>query len=170
MRTRLSNLAECGLDQFNFAGMHFPKHVWTLPKGPIKKRLSDRKGACTSDYYHAPKPIHGRHPGQGFYLDDAGMPARRWTWCDEVAGMHISHNGWYCDRFGDQTIRGIVVRLPHGRFLAGWSMGERMASAVDGTIYTDEVEAAYAADEEARVAAEKQIEYEESLNEDGEPT
>lgn len=51
--------------------------------------------------------------------------------------------------------------LTHGRFAAGWSMGEGMASEVAGEIYTDIIEAARAADSEAEAAAEVEREYQE---------
>ena len=145
--------------EFNFAGMQFPKYVYTLPQGLIPERIARAKNPCTGGYYHAPKPLNGKHPGKGFYLDSDDMPALRWQWADEIAGS-IRHKGWYCDEYQDQTIRGIVLRLPHGRgFLAGWSMGESMASEIDGEIHADETEAALMADERARCAAEREQEY-----------
>jgi hypothetical protein len=86
----------------------------------------------------------------------------RWVWADDINGAGIHHNGWFCDEFGDNTIRGIVVRLTHGRMLAGWSMGESMASSIDcDEIFTDDVEAAHHADGLAESLAEKEREYQE---------
>jgi hypothetical protein len=73
----------------------------------------------------------------------------------------LNHTGWFADNFQDQTIFGIVIFLPHGRFLAGWSMGEGRASSYDGEIYTDAEEAARAADSLAEDAAEAEREYQE---------
>src|SRR5690606_19227724 len=82
-----------------------------------------------------------------------------WQWCDEV-DTSIRHNGWFTDDQQDETIRGLVVRLPHGRMLAGWSMGEHMASEIDSTrVYDDEREAARAADALAERVAEREREY-----------
>lgn len=78
---------------------------------------------------------------------------------DEISGAGIRHNGWYSDQYQDQTIRGIVAMLPHGRFLAGYAMGEHMAAAIDADIYSDIVDAARMADECARIAAEREMEY-----------
>lgn len=91
------------------------------------------------------------------------MPALRWVWCDDIA-RSIRHTGWYTDEDGAaDKIRGIVMRLPRSRgFLAGWSMGEGMASEIDRSIYDDELSAAMAADDCARYAAERQREYEAS--------
>lgn len=145
--------------EFTFAGFTFPRYVASLPQGSLPKRLKDSKTRCTGDYFHAPKPIAGRHPGRGFYLEDAGQVFTRWQWADDV--VSLKHTGWFCDEFQDSKMRGIVARLPHGRFLAGWSMGEGMASEIDGQIYTDETEAGRAADSMAESAAETEREYQE---------
>lgn len=109
--------------------------------------------------YHAPRP-ETVGTGRGFYLDSDGQPFTRWQWCDEVDGVRIYHTGWFCDEYGDGgKIRGIVVALPRGRFLAGWSMGEGMASTVDADLYDTADAAAYAADSMAESAAENEREY-----------
>jgi predicted GNAT superfamily acetyltransferase len=74
-----------------------------------------------------------------------------------VDGVRIDHTGWFCDEYGTK-IRGIVVALPHGRFLAGWSMGEGMASTVDADLYDTAEDAAYAADSMAESAADSMAE------------
>jgi len=75
----------------------------------------------------------------------------------------MEHNGWYCDTFFGSKIRGLVFRLPKSRgFLAGWTMGEGMASAVECDIYETERQAAYAADSMAESAAAKEREYQET--------
>lgn len=149
--------------EFTFAGFAWPRFVANLPAGKLAARLEKAKNRCTGAYYHAPKPVAGAHPGKGFYLGDHGAPGLRWAWCDEVEGVRIDHTGWFTDDYGTgEKIRGVVFRLPHGRgFLAGWSMGEGMASAVDGYVWEDEQAAARAADDMAESAAEDQREYEE---------
>lgn len=167
MKTRLSDLSNCGIPAFTFAGFKFPKYVWTLPQGDFKKRIDRHVNAYTGDYYHAPKPAHGVDRSFGFYLNSDGMPTLRWKWCDEVEGCRANHTGWCTDEFGDsEKLRGIVLRLPNNRgFLAGWSMGEGMASTVEYPIYDDEVDAAYAADSLAEDAADNEREYQESERE-----
>lgn len=174
MKTRVfpltSQRAERG---FAFAGFQFPKYVWTLPRGAILKRAVARRAACTGDYYHAPTPNKKTvDAGCGFYLSSKdGQPFDlRWIWCDEVAGTCIRHTGWFIDDYGqDETIRGIVFRLPHALgFLAGWSMGEGMASSVEYYVYDDEVAAAHAADSLAENAAEEEREYRARENEEEE--
>lgn len=163
MKTLLTDLSECGIPPFTFAGMRFPKHLWTLPRGSKAKRLAQRKPVVCGAYYHAPRPLtSGESHGLGFYLDSDGMPGLRWQWCDEVKGASIRHKGWFTSEGGwdGETARGIVFRLPHGRgFLAGYSLGEGMCGSLEYDIYPDEVDAAYAADSYAENVAEREREY-----------
>jgi len=144
--------------KFHFAGFSFPKYLWNLPPTGIKKRMERYKNQITGDYQIAPTP---NQSGTSFYLDSDFMPGLRWKWCDEVASS-ICHTGWYCDEYQDSKIRGLVFRLPHSRgFLSAWSMGESMASEMEPYIYETEREAAYAADEIAREAAEAERAFQE---------
>jgi hypothetical protein len=147
--------------EFNFAGFAWPRYVARLPQGSFKQRIERAKNRCTGEYYHAPKPTQAGK-GCGFYLESDGQPFTRWAWADDVVSLH--HTGWFCDEDESQTMRGIVARLPHGRFLAGWSMGEGMASEVDGYIYNDEEDAARAADSMAENAAERERDYQQQEN------
>jgi hypothetical protein len=155
-----------------YAGFTFPFTFGILPRGPLTKRLAEFKvthghRSCGPYYRDEPKP---NSKGMSFYLDSDFMPLLRWTWCDEVDGVgrSIDHTGWFTNDFCDDKIRGIVMRLPHGRgFLPGWSMGEHMASSLEYDVYDDEVECAYAADQLAEYAAEAQREYEEADREEG---
>lgn len=126
---------------------------------PLVERLKSRKHC--GPYYVTPPNANDKETRM-FYLDSDFMPSLRWTWCDEIART-IKHTGWYYNDF-DETIRGLVFRLPHNRgFLAAYSMGDGMASAVDTSyIYDDEIDAALAADDMAKYAAERQREYEEN--------
>jgi hypothetical protein len=145
--------------EFTFAGFDFPKWQWSLPRGPLPKRAKEAKNRWTSGYYHKPTP--NNTDGIGFYLSDSGgNPFQlRWKWCDDIA-THIKHTGWFCDDYQDQTIRGLVLALPHGRgWLAGWSMGEGMASEVSYYVYGSELSAAYGADSMAEHAADSEREY-----------
>lgn len=149
--------------EFSFAGFSWPKYVWTLPRGSLAKRREKAKEPrIVGPYYHAPKPNTRNDGAIGFYLNDAGQPFARWLYADDVRGAHIDHNGWYCDGHQHQTMRGIVAQLPHGRFMAGWTMGEGMSSAIFPEVYDDVIEAARIADEHARVAAEREREYQEA--------
>ena len=165
--------------EFTFAGFTFPRYLATLPRGTLQSRFKARSTrGLTGDYYSAPTPNNS--DSMGFYLDSDGMPDLRWQWCDDVT-RSIRHNGWFCYEDGcGETIRGIVFRLPHGRgFLAGWSMGEGMASRLDyNPVFDNEADAAQCADSMAESAAESERQYqadeqaridaEESDSDDGE--
>lgn len=149
--------------RFIFAGFQWPRYVATLtPLAQLREKRETRRHC--GEYYHSPTP--SANDGRGFYLSDAGQPFSRWDWCDNIEGARINHAGWWTDEHCDSKMRGIVVRLPHGRFLAGWSMGQGMASSVDPDVYDDAVEAARAADSLAENAAEREREYQESQGED----
>lgn len=149
--------------EFTFAGFTWPRYVATLPRGNMRKRATARKSRCCGPYYHSPEPLNrGQDNGRGFYLESHGMPGLRWEWCDEVRDARIRHTGWFADEYQDTKVRGLIMRLPHGRgFLAGYSMGENMSSAVDLDIYETETEAARAADSLAESVAEREREYQE---------
>ena len=162
MKTVLSDLMNFRKEGFSFAGFQFPKHLWSLPKGDLQKRLAQRNPAIVGGYIHGTKP---GHKGRSFYLDNDFMPSLRWRWCDDICNS-IRHTGWYCDSFQDSKIRGIVMRLPRNRgFLAGWSMGDGMISEIEYIIYNDERDAAWAADSIAENIAEKEREFQESQDE-----
>jgi hypothetical protein len=139
--------------EFIFAGFAFPRHVARMAcgKNELRKKWAGRK--FCGEYYHAPTPNSN---GKGFYLNSDGQPFTRWEWCDDV--INTRHTGWFCDEHGG-TIRGIVIRLTNGKFLAGWSMGESMASTVEADAYDDRESAAYAADSMAENAAELERDY-----------
>ena len=166
METVLSNFSEERTNNgFAFAGFNFPKYLWTLPRGSFADRIKRRKPVVCGDYYHAPKP-QGRYSGMGFYLESDGMPGLRWQWADEVDSS-IHHTGWFCDDFGDSKIRGIVMTLPHRRgFIAGWSMGENMASGIEYMVYEDAETAAQVADSIAENMAEKERKHLENEDEE----
>lgn len=134
--------------EFNFAGFSFPRYIARMACGPaaLRKKWAGRK--FCGEYYHAPKP--NNRDSIGFYLENDGM---RWQWCDDV-NTSIRHSGWYCDEYGDQKIHGIVIRLPHGKYLAGWSMGQGMASEIEYSLFDNAEECARYSDGLAEIAAE----------------
>lgn len=168
LRTRTPSLQNCGLPAFTFAGFTFPRYLGALPAGSLRQRLQDRRTGCTGDYYHAPTP--NNRDGRGFYLEGSRADGLRFEFCDEVQGARIRHDGWFYDDDCGDVIRGIVLRLPRGRgFLSGWTMGQGMASAVDySPIHDNAIDAAYAADESARIVAENEREYRAKCDEESE--
>jgi hypothetical protein len=157
-----------------YAGFQYPK-VYSLVASPCRgttlearRRAVDR--TYTGPYYRtSPSPQTGTvTPGASFYLGSDWAPSLRWQWCDDVTDAHIDHTGWWADDYGDgDKIRGVVFRLPHARgFLAGWSMGEGMASEVEYYIYDTETGAARAADSWAERVAEDEREHQASMEGD----
>jgi len=149
-------------DKFQWAGFTFPRHIVEMPSGTRRERLqAARERKSCGPYYHAPKPITGgAHPGRGGYHHARGIDSfRRVEFADEIPGAMIRHGGWFCDMDQDQTMRGVVVRLTHGRYLSGWTMGYGMCAAINGEIFTDIITAAHHADASAECAAEKEREY-----------
>lgn len=144
-----------------FAGFNYPRYIAALPRGSMAARLARRSPVvCGKTYQPSPAPVG--EPGtlaRSFYLGDGSQPFTRWDWCDDVDDR-ISHSGWFADPDGDgDKVRGIVVRLPHGRgFLAGWAMGEGMAATVYRDVYADAVDAARAADSVAEAVAAESCE------------
>lgn len=147
---------------FTFAGFTFPRYIASLPKGTPASRKGEKR--YCGDYYHAPMPVE-RRKDKGFsgYMSMQGdINGLRCVWADEVEGSYIDHKGWFADDYCEDKFRGVVIRLPHGRYLAGWSMGEGMCCSIDADIYDDEQEAADAADSLAEDAADNERDYREN--------
>jgi len=70
--------------------------------------------------------------------------------------LRLGHSGWYVDTIYEDTCEGRVYRLPHGRYLAGYTDGFNPdAVCLDvRTVYDCERDAAHAAEEMARIYAE----------------
>lgn len=135
--------------EFRFAGFSFPRRV------PMLRRVGKRFHVSTS-YYVAPPPSKNM---TGFYLESDFALGLRWDWVDQFPeGPRVSHRGWYTSDGCDETVRGLVFRLPRGRgLLAGWARGEGMIGAVEtDTIWgADDVNGAcFRADQLAEEVAE----------------
>jgi hypothetical protein len=154
MHKRTMPISNPHVSRFNFAGFQWPRYVARLERGSLKSRMRARRTMCTGEYYHAPKP--GNSEGVGFYLGSDSTFRLRY----ELTGP-----AFYCDEHGDGTIQGVVFTLPGGRgFLAGWTMGENMASSIDYDIFDNADDARRAAESRAESAAESQREYDAEEN------
>lgn len=71
--------------------------------------------------------------------------------------LRLDHTGWFTDDGGDTAI-GIVGRLPHGRFIAGYRLTHNDERVYFPDVFNDEGDAAMMADEHARVFAESALE------------
>ena len=124
---------------------------------PLRERAKSRR--VVGPYHFFPHMIRERDGDQvvSFYLGSDFAPDLR---IQEVTEFG-NHPRWYADPYQDQTITGIVARLPHGRgFLAGWTMGEGMISVLERDVYPDLESAISAADDLAMYAAEREYETE----------
>ena len=88
-----------------------------------------------------------------------GSQFRDEKFADEYCNR-IRHKGWFTDTDRSEKARGIVGRLTHGRFIAGYHWSDNDERVYFPEIFTDESDAALMADEHARVFSE--LEYENS--------
>lgn len=136
---------------------------------PMCKRVEERKH-CGPYRWRPSKTGTGRgfYMAEGLKVDQAGStfdlrlePARNFL----PFGSRLSRiDGYFysvaMDR--DECLIPIVARLPNKRgFLAGWTMGDGMMSAIDGDVCEDGYNAALAAYDMAERNAEGMIESEE---------
>jgi len=128
---------------------------------PLRERLKSRKlgaGGSAGLYRWTPtEPGTGR----GFYSGDDEL-----VMGDATFSLRLEYADPYgrvkytADEYGDTTFTPVIARLPHTRgFLAGWIMGANMAGSLSGTIWRDEDDARRAAREDARISAERELEY-----------
>lgn len=98
------------------------------------------------------------------WVEHASDGLRFVNYCDKISQC-INHTGWFTDSDGiNDTLRGVVYLLPHGRYVAGYAEscnfnetgGERLDFS---TIYKTDLEAARASDRLAEFAAEKERKY-----------
>ena len=100
--------------------------------------------------------------GSPIWYSHGGPEFRGERDADDIIGLR--HTGWFTDTECSETAVGIVARLPHGRFLAGYrwtSNGERVYFP---EVFDDEREAALAADSHAEAFAEDAREDSERFN------
>lgn len=107
----------------------------------------------------APDSWNGTNGASAVWYSFGALPFRSINYCDDVL-RSIDHRGWFTDG-ESETARGIVARLPHGRFLAGYELSMNGEQVVYGELFDDEADAARMADEHARVIAEQESEYSE---------
>ncbi len=89
--------------------------------------------------------------------------------CNKVTNSRIDHTGWYVDSDCSEMAIGIVAMLSHGRFIAGYRLTDSDERVYFPTVYSDkweaDREAAWAANEHARVFAERARESDEKFSE-----
>lgn len=107
----------------------------------------------------------GSNDGKPIWYTQSGQFFRREFWCDDVRDACIGHTGWYADSHQESKVRGIVARLPHNRWLAGYWTSDNDERVYFPTIYDDWADAARAADSEAESIADKEREHNEQWEE-----
>ena len=139
---------------------HCPEHAkpqsWRDIRRTNYKNVSAYCGALSQGFNGTDKykiPIWYSHTGEQF---------RDERFCDDV--VRIDHTGWFTDTEGRETARGIVARIPHGRFIAGYRWTSNGERAYFGEVFADEKDAAKMADEHARIFAESAREDNERFN------
>jgi hypothetical protein len=144
--------------EFSFAGFTWPRYVARLSIG--QKAIREKHKSLCGEYYHAPKP--DRYDGFSGYLSSDGtrLSGMRVREASEYRSYGRSSSPkFYCDSHQSEMMYGIVILLPHSRYLAGWTMGEGMSTCVEAKLYDDLEEAAYDAHRLAESAAEREREY-----------
>lgn len=90
----------------------------------------------------------------------SGPQFRNEKFCDEVDGVRINHKGWFTDgEFCEDTSRGIIGSLPHGKFIAGYFLSMNGERVYFPELFDDETDAANMADEHARIIGEEESEH-----------
>lgn len=98
----------------------------------------------------------------GFWWSEERNAPGRVSFADTVVSLR--HTGWFLDSFQDEKARGVVVRLPRGRFLAGFE-DSRGHGQCTGQLFDSAEDAAHDADEQARIYAEAEYEHNEAWQE-----
>jgi hypothetical protein len=86
-------------------------------------------------------------------FSEADLPVRAVVYAEKI--LNSRHRGWFTDVDGDETARGIVAYISHGRYLSGYRLsdsGEHVLFISE--IFDTEEDAAQDGDEEARIIAE----------------
>jgi hypothetical protein len=74
--------------------------------------------------------------------------------CEDAPRLVRENQGWYSDMDGNSTVRGIVSRLTHGRYIAGYYWSNNGERVYFQDVYFSEREAAIAANHCAETYAE----------------
>lgn len=79
---------------------------------------------------------------------------RREQFVDEIKNSHIKHTGWFCDLYQNEKCRGLVVALPHCKFLSGYELSDNGERVYFLDVFNDERDAIRNADREAESYSE----------------
>ena len=99
----------------------------------------------------------GMQSGESVWYAQDGEQFPREGYADECY-RGIRHKGWFTEGSHVETARGLVVKLPHGKFIAGYEWGANGERVYFPEIFDSETEAARAADGHAERFAEACLE------------
>ena len=101
--------------------------------------------------------LGGLHPGSNgdtpIWYAETGPAFRRETYAD-LCAEGPDHRGWFTDADCAMKARGIVVRLPHEKFIAGYEWDDTGERVYFPEIFGSETEAAHQADSHAESFAD----------------
>ena len=106
----------------------------------------------------------GMNGGAPIWYARAGAAFRREKYADECY-QGIRHKGWYTDAECDEKARGIVVRLPHEKFIAGYEWSANGERVYFPEVFVDESDAARRADSHAESFADACLEHDAKYHE-----
>lgn len=78
----------------------------------------------------------------------------RMTFADEVEHSAVDHTGWFTDEDCTRTLRGLVIRLPRGRFLAGYYSNDNGEYVIFREVFDSIRDAAQYGDKQAERLAD----------------
>ena len=95
----------------------------------------------------------GMNGGAPIWYADTGPAFPRETYAD-LCAEGPDHRGWFTDADCAMKARGIVVRLPHEKFIAGYEWGDNGERVYFPEIFDSETDAAHQADGHAESFAD----------------
>ena len=136
------------------------RHNEKFPSGNAATWRTVRYATLT----HPGDLAQGMNGGAPIWYAYTGPAFPRETYADLCADGP-GHLGWYTDAECDEKARGIVVRLPHGKFLAGYEWSANGERVYFPEIFDSETEAAHRADSHAESFADDCLEHDAKYHE-----
>lgn len=136
---------------------------------PPSRRFADWRAAREETFCTMSAPL-----SQGYNVEHAGTRYEKrtpiWSTFDgeqfrhemkihEIPRAGVRHNGWYSDADCSATMCGIVARLTHGRWIAGYYSSENGERVYLARVFDEMDDAVRAADDEAQRVAEEERGY-----------
>ena len=127
----------------------------------VRGKMSTPEGSALSQGFNTENPGTPYERRRPVWVTFNGAQFRDEEFIDKWEDVRIDHTGWFSDADCSRTVRGIVARLTHGRYLAGYYSNDNGERVYLAGVYDDVRTAASAADNEAQRIAEDEKEYSE---------